>query len=178
MNKIISILYVALAITTIGMMPLCLNASTHQTEYYCLAILVIFVTVVTIVWRKLAEKRNSKKITNLDEREEQMEINLYEDEELSGDDGGVDYKAINRFLKWMIMIFLTFCAVIAVFVGLAIYRGEIISSIIKNPIPASLSLMGLAIVIWLVMMQNRKEHQERRYANKILTDRGIEPLGE
>lgn len=55
---------------------------------------------------------------------------------------------------------------------------EILSLIARKPILTSSIVLGIAIIVWRVRVQNKKERQERRYANKVLEGKGLEPLKE
>ncbi|MBU2028580.1 hypothetical protein KJ761_01665 [Patescibacteria group bacterium] len=169
-KNISSFFELALGVALLGLIFICVNASKYRVEGYALMVVFSLAVAAIIIWQKRAKSEK----TGLDEREEKMKTNLHESEELSGCEGGIDERAIVKFFKWMMMFFLAFCVAIVA----AIYWKEIISSVIQNPFPASLALLVFAITVWLMRMQHEKERREKRYANKILTDRGIEPLEE
>ena len=146
---------IALALATVPLLPICLGAPM-RIAYISVAILLIVIIIVN-AWKKMKEdemetRPNSEKFSNgsIDE------------------DGGINYEAVYRFLMWIAGSGLAFFAAI---VGLVIFWKEIISLIVKNPIPIALAIFGIAITVWLARVENKKECRENRKARKIDEER-------
>lgn len=161
MEKISNFFQVALAITTIGLMPLCLNASVYwnetissiiNTKNFIPVLLIIFGIVVNILLMKRQlrlQKKGMKK--------------EFPHDGLEG---------LSVFYK----ISTIFAGII--FLAIAAFSWIIMETIQNNPW-ASLVIAILATSLavgW--MKENKKRRRELRYANKILMDKGLELIKE
>lgn len=74
-----------------------------------------------------------------------------------------ELKGFYLFFAWIVVIFFVVC---------------LSAVIISFYISWKLTTVGLMIIAWLIYQGNKKEKNEKRYADKILTDMGKELLDE
>lgn len=64
MKTISSFFQIALAITTLSFLPICISASEFRKEYFIVMVVLLFLTIIGMTWWKRTIKRNPKKLLN------------------------------------------------------------------------------------------------------------------
>jgi membrane protease YdiL (CAAX protease family) len=134
---------VALAIATIGLLPICLSASEHWAGYYISMAVISLIVVAGIVWRKVRKKQKIK--------------------EKFPHDGLEGFAVVLNWIKTAILLLIAGTAFV-----LWVFRKELWLAIQNNPIPSVFLFLVAIVIVWRIKVENKKDRRILQRADEVL----------